>query len=66
MDTSTKDTINFIEKYMTIDGEPIRLTKTQKQFIKFLSENDNCIVLCGRQFRWTYLRNSLLRRKRYL
>lgn len=66
MDTSTKDTINFIEKYMTIDGNPIRLTKTQKQFIKFLSENDNCIVLCGRHFGWAHLRNSLLRRKRYL
>jgi hypothetical protein len=48
MGTSINDTINFIEKYMTIDGKPIRLTKTQKQFIKFLSENDNCIVLCGR------------------
>jgi hypothetical protein len=48
MGTSINDTINFIEKYMTIDGKPIRLTKIQKQFIKFLSENDNCIVLCGR------------------
>lgn len=66
MGTSAKDTINFIEKYMTIDGKPIRLTKIQKQFIKFISENDNCVVLRGREFGWTYLRNSLLRRKRYL